>query len=244
MLTDSAFHFALDCDEVLVNISNKWVDKCVNDPLIKEYILDTEANQLYKDDPVEFTKYLTSLTENALHRLDYYINDDLMLPPQSELFKRMMDVYYLDPTFYDDLPITPYTLSLYKIINKMSAIEKISIITHSGLDLNAPVNDSKRKFLIRLIKPIDKLVSIDTYLLPQNVPKSECINTNSIQYTTFVDDGLHNIEDVITKTDSKRKDFLIPLYGFNKDLSICGVSGAKNIVSTFGISDIYYFGNN
>lgn len=238
MFEKSNYHFAVDCDEVLVKISKKWTNIVVNDPLISQYIFDTSTPQEQNN----FNKFKQSLVDNVLLREHYYLNHYLRLD-NPEIHKRYLELYNLNKTFYDDLEPTKYYESLVKILKGSSILTDISVITAVGETEDFPCVMSKKKFLFKLFRNFKNDCNINFYFVTDGTKKSEIINDNNIQYTTFVDDHLTHIEDVIINTDSKYKDFSIPLYGYNKKLDILGIDNPEIVVDHFGISDLYYFEN-
>ena len=238
MFEKSNYHFAIDCDEVLVHISKKWTDIVVNDPIISQYIFDTSTLEEQKN----FISFKKSLVDNVLLRERYYLNEYLRLD-NPEIRKRYLDLYNLNGTFYDNLEPSKYYESLVKIIKGPSILTDISIITSVGETEDFPCVLSKKKFLYKLFKNFSDVCNINFYFVTDGIKKSDIINSNNIQYTTFIDDHMSNIEDVIINTNSKHKDFSIPLYGYNKKLDIIGIDNPEIIVEHFGISDLYYFEN-
>ena len=238
MFTASQYHFAIDCDEVLVHISKKWVNKCINDPLIKEYILDT-STQEQKENHVE---YLQSLEDNVLKREKYYLDQYLDLK-DPQVVKRYLELYNLDDTFYDDLPPSLFYNSLVNIFKSSSIINEISIISVVGDSVDFPNVLSKKKFLLNLFRPFRDICNTNFYFVENGKTKSSIINENNINYTTFIDDHMTHISDVIVNTNSVKKDFGIPLYGYNTNLDIIGLSNIETVKDQFKVSDIYYFGN-
>lgn len=196
----------VDCDEVLVKINQKWYNDFIANPRIKEFLLDTQI------DP-------SQIHWNVNTRKNYFLLNHLNFQSPSdlpeEIDKIFMDTYFGNPTFYDDLPISNYFQALFNIFETHSHfIKELHVVTHT-MDNSTPVLKSKNKFLLAYLKTINKKIPVKLHFLEKHEKKSECINNEIGYYDSFVDDALHNIEDVIENTDSYNKEFLIPLYTYN-----------------------------
>jgi hypothetical protein len=192
------FHMVIDCDEVLVKIYQKWITRFANNT---------------KSIPEEFKQVLINSDVNM--RSKYELIEGLDFPEslRSEVYTH----YFDDKKFYDDLEPSLYYFALASMYqNSSHTIGSMSILTNCGaLNEHEGVNISKKRFLLKLFKDFTA-TKLDFYFLNDPSKKSECINQHIPQYTTFVDDSLGNIEDVILHTNSKKKEFLIPLYGYNQ----------------------------
>lgn len=224
MNNNNRFVLAVDCDEVLVNITPKWVDRFINS---KEAISHFDEETINK---------IKEIQPNDRHT--YYIHEWLDISNHGALLEAKYNMYYDDPHFYDDLTPTPYFESI-KILLQSNLIEELHIVT-SCKDENLPATKSKRDFLLKQLKPHKNDANFSFYFLDSKTSKSKCINDNDIAFHSFVDDHLGNIIDVIENVPhSSYKEFLIPLYGYN---SIDKFEKAPFYEMTKGIQ-IKYFNN-
>jgi hypothetical protein len=208
LMATPKFNIILDMDGVIVNTTDKWRDKLLKDPRIIRH-LDTIKNSTAPD---IYTKVKNKHSEL---RIEYYMQDWFEISKDNkELHQIVNDTYFKDDKFYDDLEPTRYLNSLFKMTE---LIESIIIITHCGSDDKLPVNMSKKRWLIKYLKEFkNKDINIGTFLVPNNVLKSKIVIDNNINYSTFVDDNLECIRDMIENTVSLNREFLIPIYGYNK----------------------------
>lgn len=197
------FVIVADCDDVLVEIGSKVFEKA---------LLDDKILNLIPDEALERAKRL-----HPVNRPGYLFATHFGLPEDSEEFKvidkAILDKYFLDPEFYDDLPPTVYMQSLHMMAERRM-VKHIHVATQC-MDLALPVTRSKVRFLNRVFAEFRTLCDIDFMMLEHHESKSSAINKHHIQYDSFVDDSLKNIIDVIENTQSHSKEFLIPIYGHN-----------------------------
>lgn len=193
---NNKFVVATDCDDVLVDISNKWMSKIMNDHILRDYIT---------------TAHHEVIALNATLRSTYYINDWLGIADPGHV-KRMLDLYFNDPTFYDDLAPLPYARAL---LGMAGMLETIHVVTSCGETVDDPVNNSKKRFLARLFSEFPPEVEVKFHLLPSSIKKGQYMKDKGITFNTFVDDHVKNIINVIECIEGTKPEILMPVYGWN-----------------------------
>jgi len=207
--------YAVDCDEVLVNINQKWFDLMMSNKKVIEYIKDVNI-PFTGPDKNDFLRELLTVPININYREQYYIEEWLFENKHPQEIKDIAyNVYFNNNTFYDDLPPSKFFMALYNML-RGDILERIVVVTHA-LDKTLPVNKSKMRWLAKQFKEAGDIVDLDFFLLDHHETKSQCINQEVSNYNAFVDDSLKNIRDVIENTNSYGKEFFIPLYGYNMD---------------------------
>jgi hypothetical protein len=196
---------ATDCDEVLVNTNGKWIRSILSDADIMSKVPRHAVENAVKSHPMNREEF--DITSH------FKTHDGSWLTP--ELKQKMLDKYFLDPYFYDDLNQSIYVNALKGMID-MGVIESIWVIT-SCMDLKYPVTASKVRFLDKVFNEVKLTVPVHYVFTEKGEKKSDAIKAKGINYHSFVDDHISNIEDVIQNTDSKEREFLIPRYRYNID---------------------------
>lgn len=199
--TDNKFVIATDCDDVLVNISDKWINKAINHPVIGKYFKDSNF----------------SLFGTHLMRDHYYILESFGVtdPEHCKIFN---DLYFQDPEFYDNLLPLPFMNSL-KAMNDYS-IGRIAVVTTSGeTKPSLPCNISKAKWLLRHFKDVNPAIEVSIHFLEAGKGKGEYMWENNIVFNTFVDDAMSNVIEVINSTPYSGYEIMIPAYGHNQNFA-------------------------
>lgn len=191
---------AVDCDEVLVEINDKWTKLALQNKRIQDFIGRDKVNEF--------------LSQNTNIRTPYLIIEWLGIHNEPELVQIFNDTYFNNPTFYDDLKPSKFAHSLLTTISASGIYNSVNVVTHSGSDEDLPANLSKKKFLLQLFKHLPIEIKFNLFIVNHNLKKSDVLNSIP-NFNTFVDDAIHNIKDVITNCDSMNKEFLIPMYGYN-----------------------------
>ena len=206
------FQIAVDCDEVLVNIQGKWAQKILNTISDEQEVFDTR---------------------HPVNRPNYEITSFL---PDPSLISRnkAYDLYFKDPSFYQDLEPTPYCRGLLSLIEN-GLVEKLAVITHCGNKLTYPCTRSKFLFLEEIFSHLKLKANISYHFLLSSEKKSECINSVIPAYNSFVDDSLKNIYDAMTNTASREKEFIIPRFGYN----IPDKTELEEKIATFGSKVVF-----
>jgi hypothetical protein len=199
------FEIVADCDEVLVNTNGKWVKRILADDEIVRRLPKHVIENVASCHPMNREEY--NITSH------FKTHDGSWLTP--ELKQMMLDKYFLDPEFYDDLNPSMYTAALKGMIG-MGVVESLWVLS-SCVDLKFPVTASKIRFLDRIFNELKMSTKIHYIFTEAGEKKSEAINKKGINYNSYVEDALYNISDVIENTDSKGREFLIPRYRYNID---------------------------
>jgi hypothetical protein len=197
-------HIACDVDEVIVNISPKWIllssQILPHNTKLKNCIMEKEKEGIYE-------KFI-------LERSHGYIQT--MLEKEFDVTKeeisKIDELYYSNETFYDDLKPTKFAESLIKASN-LGKLNSITFITKNRKK-DDPSNASKIRFLNHYFKN----VKIKIFEVFDKEPKSAVLNKNG-PFDIFVDDSLDNIAEVLANgKKGKVKEILIPSLGYNKDI--------------------------
>lgn len=239
-MINSYVNITTDCDEVLVLTNHKWFRKFLQDPIVMQYIGDTNPTlfeEIFSVHPNNSSIISIKETFNIFNRQNYdllsVLNEDVNDIP-AEIKNIFLDVYFNDSKFYDDLPPSNYLKSLHTVSNMYpNFINEINVITHCGTNLDFPCNLSKKRWLSKHFKGLNSKIKTYFHFLEMSESKGHYIANNIPNYTSFVDDSLKNIIDVAENTISSNKEILIPLYGYNslfldkaaierdRNLSIC-----------------------
>ncbi len=194
------FKIAVDVDGVLVLIAERWIERCLGDPILKDAVSDT-LNRKMAELSIRSPEW----------RTEYYL-DTWMDVKEPKLRKRFLELYLDDIKFYDDLPPTKYFRSLRSISHM---IDQVHVVTQA-IDPNCRGNISKKRFLAKAFRELDfpSDVSLDFYFLSAGEKKSDVLK--DLEWGTFVEDHIENIVDVVENASSNgRKEFLIPAFGYN-----------------------------
>jgi len=201
-----------DFDEVIVRCDLKWFSKIKAKS--KEFGLDY-------DDP--------RFQETAINlRPTYCINEFLQLPiDKMPLFDSL---YYDDPNYYDDIPLTP----VGKVLKHFSETKsfQLVIISVSKGGSSTPVAKSKLRFIennFDMKRTTVHLVEAD---------KSEIIRTKYPDWDVFYEDNITKINDVLRKTDlnHKKREVLVPAFGWNVNSA-----ETNKLIEDTDISLMYYY---
>lgn len=196
------FSAVFDCDEVLVNISDKWARKMLAVPELKKLIPDS---------------MIQAINMGVMNlRIVNFIDRLLGIEFGSKEYETFMSLYKDDPTFYDDLPPSPFLNSVKRTIN---FYDEIHILTKMPTDEKSHVVDaSKQRFLVNHLLPLKKenpSLKINILFLKANEKKSDAILEQKIKFNTFADDSTENIVDVVSNVTNRSYEVLVPMYGYN-----------------------------
>lgn len=200
-------NIATDADEVLVMMSGKWMKKIIQHPSTKAFITSKEWKYVLNNHPLNRNFFdILTIFDESYHVISTRYRQD------------MMELYFLDETFYDDLNPSFYMKSLLTMA-KHQVLQDVYVVS-SCIDLSHPVTKSKFKFLEKNFHEIRQAgVTVRYFFSQGKEKKSDLINGYNLNYHSFVDDHVENIVDVIENTNSFGKEFLIPRYRYNLDLS-------------------------
>ncbi len=191
---------AVDVDDVLVNITPKWVGKALAHPEMKRV---GRFPHLPSD--------RASLRRLVLGRDMYDLPSWLGIP--GPMIQEFLLIYANDENFYDDLPPTPMaesvrlSLQLPHITGRVHVISQVMAIGSGG------ANASKERWLKWLLEPSLNPVSIH-FTLPSE-KKSDVLRKHCPEPDTFVDDSMKNVLDVLTSKGVSPKQVLLPKMGHN-----------------------------
>lgn len=205
---DNKIIVAVDCDEVLVNIGDKWLQSIINLPHLYQYLNDDHRGQMTMNGQLP--------TMSSLWRNEYYFNKWLDVTDSTHV-ENLLACYFDDETFYDDLVPSPFFNSLERMAHLLS---EVHVITSCSTDLKAPVERSKSKFLANLLQnfELEYGIKVNVHMLPKGVSKGEFIRDNKIHFNLFVDDHVSNLIDVVKHTERDNYEIMMPSYGYNQSL--------------------------
>ena len=199
----AAFDIATDMDEVLVMTNDKWIKAILSDKFLMAEMPKECRERAISSHPMNRPEYAL-----LSHFSDQHAAWDPMLQ------QRMMDKYFMDDCFYDDLAPARYYHMLYAMM-EVGALRSLTVVT-ACVNLAYPVTKSKIRYLNKIFEPFKAAgVKVRFLFTEKGEKKSAAINDNGVEYHTFVDDHLHNIADVAQNTISFNREFMIPRYRFN-----------------------------
>jgi hypothetical protein len=193
-------------DDVLVDCSTPWVKVILNDTKLRGALSETQFSSAINSNPANRLQYpiLTHFEEDFEKKYP-------------ELGKLMLNKFFYDPNFYDNLQTSAY----YHLLRQMlqhDVLNSITVIT-SCVDVSYPVTASKIRMLDRIMEPFKSAgVKVRFILTEGKQKKSEAMKEHDVIYTSFADDATYNIVDVIENTDSHGKEFFLPRLRHNVDI--------------------------
>ena len=165
-----------DIDEVIVNISPKWVHKAIHDKACLLRIRNQDVLITHRDTP-------DKLNALVLDRLNYNLIEWLKLP--SSVHKHFINLYAKDGIFYEGLSLTKFA---YGLLSTPQA-RHVVFISHVISD---ETEESKRNFMRRYFKNID----YELHTIPRDKKKSEVIASICPNFDVCVDDDVDNLIDM------------------------------------------------
>lgn len=201
-------HMVIDCDEVLVRISPKWVWKMhlpENYPIFEEHLQVSKKFDLEKHYDVIMGRTKFQVYEWLKREcIDSEVSQSEILEIKEKCLR-----LYDDPTFYDDLKPTALGDSLATLANNRN-VEKISIVTRN---LYESSGKSKTRFIQRLFKSSMDKVTI--YELEAGDKKSDVIKElNDVSH--IYEDEIDNIIDIVDNCPNLSNMIIsVPKYGYN-----------------------------
>lgn len=151
-------------------------------------------------------------------RKEYYIEDflintfDLHHLNVAEIKKSWVKLYLDNKTFYNDAPVTILYTALRTLLLNDSNIHEMIVLTHV-LD-----GDDDRK--TEKFKSLFPSGNVKLVQLSKNESKADWIMKNYPNYDLFIDDRSDIVEELIKKDkDSIKKEYVIPSFGYNQELS-------------------------
>lgn len=204
-------HMVIDCDEVLVRISPKWVYKMhlpENYPIFEEHLHVSKKFDLEKH-------YETVMRRDKFQLYDWmkreFIEGEFAQSEILDVKEKCMQLYN-DPHFYDDLKPTEMAKSI-SMLARNNNIKKISIVTRNLFDSSA---ESKRRFINKLFAScIDK---VTIYELEKDEKKSDVIKEFD-DVSHIFEDEISNVIDIIENCPNLENVIIsVPKYGYNVDI--------------------------
>ena len=208
---------ATDCDEVLVNITDKWIMKCLAHRELRDY---------FSDGHLKFTQ------KNALLRDTYYVHDWLGVedPAHRDLIQSL---YFDDELFYDDLRPASYLQSLLRCTDVVSDIH---VITSCGPTDSNPATSSKRRFLEQhLVNAVPTSTKVHLHFLPTHVKKGAYMAAQGIRFSSYADDLPSHLAEVAQTALTRNFELMMPGCGYNiladrELVQICNERNARFVV--------------
>jgi 5'(3')-deoxyribonucleotidase len=190
---------AVDMDEVLVNISPKWIMDVYNHPGMDGKFNKEKVEAML----TSFDEYI----ECFLLRDSYYIEKWLEIT-DPEAIKLCRSIYDDNEDFYDGLPPTYLTRELKVLM--ATGRTNVTIVSHC---VNEKSITSKRKWISYTFPDLE----IKFIPVPLGTKKSDAMKANNVIFDVFIDDMTKNIRDVAENLGSPEKEFLIPSLGYNQE---------------------------
>jgi hypothetical protein len=193
-------------DDVIVECSMPWIKAILNNKELRSALSEAQFSSAVGSNPANRPQYaILSHFEDGF---------DKKYP---ELSKLMHDTYFCDPKFYDELKPAAYYHLLRQMLDH-EVLNSVTIVT-ACVDVKYPVTASKIRMLERLFEPFKAAgVKVRYILTEAGTSKSEAIKKHEVVYTSFADDAVYNILDVIQNTDSHGKEFFLPRLRHNVDI--------------------------
>jgi len=184
-----------DIDEVVFNITPKWTQRIIHNPMLFQRIRNMEPMYAYNNGFEELYKA-------TQERPEYDLCNWLKLPRIARALA--FTLYADDERFYHDIPLTKFGMNLLS----GGKHRKIIFLSHI---LGRPCDDSKKEMIHHYFKNCD----IEYYTLFNGFSKGDKINEVCPNFSVFIDDLPANLLDVMDKCGDEKKKFLFPLKGYN-----------------------------
>ena len=205
----------LDVDEVIVNITPKWVYKIYQHK--EDFTEFFDLSQPY--DPSKEQDALRVLYRNNYY-LDHWLLKDeidpatIHRPTYEKVVEKMIDLYNVD-NFYDDLKPTPLVNGLLSALSKKKQIlSKIIIISKVAGEHSEA---SKTRFLKETFSSyMDK---VDIYYVDKKEKKSDVLKAlpkdEKERIAAVYEDYNNNIVDLLTNGDLRTVQIFSPSFRYN-----------------------------
>lgn len=202
-----------DIDEVIVRCDLKWIDKIKRN----SKKLGVDYNDPRLSEP--------TISLRPIYHIDKFLE---LSTDKLPLFKSL---YYEDPSFYDDIPLTPVGKVIQFLSNKKEY--QIVFISVSKGGSSAPVALSK----IRYIENNFNIENCVIHLVEED--KSQIVKNNYPNWTYLYEDNIVRIHDILKVSDlnSMRREVLVPVYGWNIESS-----AVQKLLEDTQTSLMYYYG--
>jgi hypothetical protein len=213
---------AVDADDVLVNVTPKWVWKAKQS---RELSRLPGLSVLPDDKP--------GIRAATLGRDVYMLHEWLGVPP--EHMPEFMSIYNDDGEFYDGLPPTPFAIGIIKSCQVQGVVDQVHVLTHV-LDQGGGASSSKERWLRRYLQP-DRL-PVAIHQVPSNEKKSAWMRRHCPRPDSFADDAIRNVLDVLVCDHVKPSQILMPRLGHNSP-----VPGEMAVLAALRQITIEHYGN-
>lgn len=199
-----------DCDEVLCNISPKWISNLYE---------DFDYFNKYLNLPLDFSleKYSSRIITRNIFYLDAWLlrRDKKFSRKELDEFRRRFIEAYNRDDFYDDLQPTRFASGLSYLIGQ-PYVKRIDIVTRT-FDKN---RDSKERFLKDLFPTSSANKKLNIYYLDVGESKADLIKTLGNDIAMIAEDETENIEDIVKNCNNlNNMIFCVPRYGYNDSIT-------------------------
>lgn len=197
-----------DLDEVLVETVAAWFIK-----VLVKYDLVNTVLEKHLDMNLPISELELAIVDLVGKRKNYMIVDFMQKELGCKLSREEIENVYLDhEDFYNDLhPTSSFAKAISSICSNKDLNIQVVILSHYPNESDpTTIISSKAKFVKRFF-PYAEL-----HHLEWTIPKSEFISEHYPNYSTFCDDRLDIIEDVMFNTYSRNKEFMMPNLGYNE----------------------------
>lgn len=220
---NNKYNGLFDCDEVIVDITEKWMKLIYNVHELKQY----------------FTPEIIKVMDNGLVNLreEYFIAKWLKVTDKTHL-ETLHNVYDKCNTFYDDLDVTPFFKSFEKTAKVFNRIDVLTKVTSNEINNETSLR-SKLNFLVRafdIIKMSNPDLKVFIHRVPLHEKKSDFINKLDLRFNMYAEDLHFNVDDVLLNTDKHNYEILMPLTGYNRKYIRDGANTEKRNEKTVSIT--------
>jgi len=206
-----------DVDEILVNITPKWVSEMVKhrDELGKYFDLDEDF---------DYQRDYAKVLYRPYYMLDHWLlkqdvdQDKVYVPDFNKYIQKMMDLYDT-ADFYDDLPPTKLALGLAQTLgstaNGKPLVDKLIIISRSS---GTKSENSKTRFIQELFA--GNMDKVDTYYITGKEQKSDVtlsLNKDELnQIAAVFEDENKNVVDYLQRGKINSTKIYMPSLNYNR----------------------------
>lgn len=185
--------YVVDFDEVIVNINPKWYQKIKQIPYLYDKIPEMQKAVLEKHPSL---------------RNQFYIAPYIGFNEEDE--KLCNNLFFEDPTFYDDLEPAPFYNQLKFLVEK-GLVKEIHIVTSCGWSLDAPVNINKKKKIESLFNQATfPACPVHIHMLTYPTKKADYIVEKGIIPNVIVEDSDKNLKEYL-EANIVRCEYLVPM---------------------------------
>lgn len=203
MLNDNGSKIlALDTDDVLVHISTPWIERLLSRPQLA-FALPRLSGRKASDG------LQAEVIARPQPHIQQWLKEHHGLP--DGLIGQVDLTYRADPHFYDDLPPTAFCSGIAAIMELPGRISHIHIITHNFSNSDPSVA-SKERWLRKQLGGPER---VTIHNLEAGQKKSEVLRVHCPEPSTFADDSMKNVVDMLLNDAVRPHEILIPRMGHN-----------------------------